>query len=260
MDSVQSKEVVVRETLQFLKRVWTDRRSWVDIPSKINGHWIPWSIEWPDADLAAIRITTAVADHEDVYFSPAQYKNRGRRYEDVLPTYWLWADLDRVTPEACMEAGFTPTLAWSSSPGRYQALWELDHACSPKGIEKLNRQMTYTLGADKSGWDLTQVLRVPGTRNFKYPNGPVVEVVLVTDEIYQPRSLMRKLQATRRFAAPSIASQLKAPVRENPVVPAQAAVLLKAGDDEVVEGERSHQIWKLECLLLEAGFSEDRVY
>jgi hypothetical protein len=257
--------VGVTKTLEFLKRVWTDRRSWVDIPSKINGHWIPWSIEWPDADLAAIRITTAVADDEDVYFSPAQYKNRGRRYEDVLPTYWLWADLDRVTPEACAEAGFTPTLAWASSPQRYQALWELDHACSPAGIERLNRQMTYTLGADKSGWDLTQVLRVPGTRNYKYPGGPEVQVCLVTDEIYHPRALLNKLRAAGRFDPPSIASPLRASDRgERPgavaVVPVQAKVLLGARDDQVVEGERSHQIWKLECLLAEAGFDQEGIY
>jgi len=248
------------ETLEFLKRVWTDRGGWVDIPSKINGHWIPWSIEWPDAELAAIRITTAVEDDEDVYFSPAQYSSKGRRYEDVLPTYWLWADLDRVTPGACIEAGFTPTLAWSSSPGRYQALWELDHACSPKGIERLNRQMTYTLGADKSGWDLTQVLRVPGTRNFKYPGGPVVEVVLVTDEIYQPRALMKRLKMMRPLDPPAMSSHVQALVRKDAQVPPAAQVLLNARPDQVVEGERSHQIWKLECQLAEAGFSEDQIY
>ena len=105
------------KTLEFLKRVWTDRQSWVDIPSKINGHWIPWSIEWPDEDLAGIRITTAVADDEDVYFSPAQYKNRGRRYEDVLPTYWLWADLDRVTPGGRLYTDTRVGIVASEVPG-----------------------------------------------------------------------------------------------------------------------------------------------
>src|SRR4030095_13271805 len=109
--------------------------------------------------------------------------------------------------------------AWSASPQRYQAWWELDHACSPKGIERLNRQMTYTLGADKSGWDLTQVLRVPGTRNYKYPGGPEVQVVLVTDEIYHPRALLNKLQSVRRFDPPSIVGQLQASDRGAAVVP-----------------------------------------
>ena len=74
--------------------------------------------------------------------------------------------------------------------------------------------MTYTLGADKSGWDLTQVLRVPGTRNYKYPGGPTVEVCLVTDEIYHPRALLNKLRAAGRFDPLSIASGVRAVERK----------------------------------------------
>jgi AAA domain/RepB DNA-primase N-terminal domain len=246
------------DTVQFLQRVWTERASWVDIPSKINGHWIPWSVEWPDPEMAAVRVASALADGEDIYFSPAQFSSRGRRYEDVLPTYWLWADLDEVHPQTCVKLGVGPTMAWQSSPGRYQALWELDHPCSPRGIEQLNRRLTYATGADKSGWDLTQVLRVPGTRNFKYTGGPVVEICLTSDEIYHPKALARKLASIRPTQLREATA--RSLVRRDPVVSTRAQVLLRAGERDVVEGERSAQLWKLECELLEGGHSEEQVY
>lgn len=263
------REVVGTDTLEFLERVWADRKGWVDIPSKIRGHWIPWPLAWPDPTMVTRRVASALADDEDIYFSPALYRNKGRRYEDVLPTYWLWADLDKVEPAFASECGLTPTIAWASSPGRYQALWELDHPCSPEGIEKLNRAITYALGADKSGWDLTQVLRLPGTRNFKYKGGPTVEVCLVTDEIYNPKKLARRLRKTRPVARAvkkrwdRIDSRPTAdgtPLAGPPEIPPQAKRLLMVSEDQVVVGERSAQLWKLECLLLEAGFTESQVY
>lgn len=229
------------------------------MPSKVNGHWIPWAECWNgDQVVFEKRVATALADEEDIYFSPAQFKNRGRRYEDVLPTYWLWADLDEVDPGTCINAGLTPTLCWQSSPGRFQALWELDHPCSPAGIEKLNRMVTYALGADKSGWDLTQVLRLPGTRNFKYDGGPNVELVLVTDEIYNPRKLARRLKdvvPTRSdTVSPEVAQSRKGTMTR------EIKVLLGTPEDRVVVGERSNNRWRLECLMLEAGWGQQEVF
>ena len=77
----------------------------------------------------------------------------------------LWADLDEVDPESIKD--YRPSIAWESSPGRYQALWlaasgDFQGASWP-GNE--NQQLTYYVGADRSGWDTTQLLRIPGWIN-----------------------------------------------------------------------------------------------
>src|SRR5215211_7968415 len=69
-----------------------------------------------------------------------------------------------------------PTAVVNSSPGRQQFYWRLSMPVPPDIGEGLNRRLAYVLGADKSGWDLTQLLRPPGTRNRKYPDTPAVEV------------------------------------------------------------------------------------
>lgn len=79
----------------------------------------------------------------------------------------LWADLDRVDPSGIED--YPPTVAWETSPGRYQALWILSagdmQGASWPGRE--NQCLTYHLEADPSGWDSTQLLRIPGWRNHK---------------------------------------------------------------------------------------------
>jgi len=45
------------------------------------------------------------------------------------------------------------------------------------------------MGADESGWDLTQLLRVPGTPNHKYPEAPIVKVVTLRNKRYDPEEL-----------------------------------------------------------------------
>ncbi|HEV8648991.1 MAG TPA: DNA-primase RepB domain-containing protein [Actinomycetes bacterium] len=87
-----------------------------------------------------------------------------------------WADLDECHPDKLL---VKPSIALETSPGRYQTLWLFDEPQDADEVEQLSKRIAYfhrAVGADVSGWDLTQLLRVPGTPNHKYPNKPTVEV------------------------------------------------------------------------------------
>ncbi len=124
----------------------------------------------------AIRFIKKQPETNDVYFCPTKFASRKRRKEFAQPSKFLWSDLDEINPDA-ISSEHKPTHAWESSPGRYQALWELDHIYSSSDIEDKNKGLAYSLGADKSGWDITQVLRIPGTYNNKYPARPPVKLM-----------------------------------------------------------------------------------
>lgn len=87
--------------------------------------------------------------------------------EVAMDEHALWADLDAVDPRSIDD--YPPTIAWETSPGRFQALWIISggdmQGASWHGGE--NQRLTYHLGADASGWDTTQLLRIPGWKNYK---------------------------------------------------------------------------------------------
>ncbi len=86
-----------------------------------------------------------------------------------------------------------PTAVVISSRGREQNWWRLSRPVEPEEGEDLNRRLAYAMAADLSGWDLTQLLRVPGTRNRKYPDAPVVELAHLFADSYDPAVLAASL-------------------------------------------------------------------
>jgi hypothetical protein len=105
--------------------------------------------------------------NDDVYWCPSLFEGPKRRLELAMDEHALWADLDEVDPRQIED--YPPTIAWETSPGRFQALWLISggdmQGASWAGRE--NQCLTYHLGADPSGWDTTQLLRIPGWANHK---------------------------------------------------------------------------------------------
>ncbi len=252
------QEVQDLEAEDFLELVYGEREGWVDLPAKVGKYWVPFHTEWPDDSAVTRRIDSSLRDGEDLYYSVAQFSQRGRNIEHVLPSHWLWADLDEVHPTEGARIGFLPTVAVQSSPGRYQALWRLTRALRPKNLERLNRGLSYCLEADRGGWDLTQVLRIPGTRNFKYPDAPVVELMWYKpDLVYDPKAVWAAVK--EHVPAAELAS-VEGTVLPRRPIPKRARLMLKAGPDEVVEGERSARLWELNCILAESGLTDTEIY
>lgn len=150
---------------------------WIDGKSgenrKANFHSGP-AFEWPptpeNATKARIIAHLKAHQNDDIYFTPSLFMEPERSTTYVAEERALWADLDEVHPDD-IPPKYEPTLVWETSPGRYQAVWlftVMNVGASDYGRE--NHRLTYFLGADPSGWDSTQLLRVPGTRNHKPEN------------------------------------------------------------------------------------------
>lgn len=180
--------------LNVLARIWgNDREGYVFLP------WIPWEADtvakrkkswhegpayyWP-RDREKIMEHLSGHEKDDVYFTPNLFNTERRLEIYAEPERTLWADLDEADPRK-IDHTYRPTIAWESSPGRYQAVWLMSKplvGASWPGKE--NHRLTTYLGADPSGWDTTQVLRVPGRRNVKpgyRENGQGVQGQLLWD-------------------------------------------------------------------------------
>lgn len=203
----------------------------------------------------------------NVYFCPQLLTEAKRTKANVSRATCAWADLDTCHPRVLL---VRPTIALETSPNRYQAFWAFEDARDPAEGESISRRIAYhhsDEGADRSGWDLTQLLRIPGTRNFKYGDGPTAPEVKVTDV----NDVKYRLSDFARYPQAEGYEHLAIPFPDELVIETGATVLGRyryklSGnawslfEQPVEEGQRSGAIFRLEMLCAEAEMTPEETF
>lgn len=198
-------------------------------------------------------IRAFVRDHadDDIYFCPHGFNRRARQKEEAVPPNMCWADLDYADPRKMQPK---PTIAFESSPGRFVGFWVTDEPIT----ESLNRRLTYHVGADKGGWDFSQVLRFPGTTNYKYDARPRVRVLWDDGPTYTIKRLEKFLPAEAVKGEETDESAADLFEKYHKSMPAWLRRELMSGKPK--PGKRSEMIWKIENALIEAGLTQEECF
>lgn len=137
---------------------------------------------WPTERVTVSNFIDSVATTHNVWFGVCLFDKEKRAREFAMPATFAWADLDEVDPTSIRPA---PTCVLESSEGRYQAFWRIGGDAIPAAVaQDYSRRLAYSTGADKSGWDIEQLLRVPWTLNFKYDPAPQVQLLAILEDTY----------------------------------------------------------------------------
>lgn len=188
----------------------------------------------------------------DIYFCPHGFNKPTRRKEFAVMPNLLWADLDEADPRTIK---YKPTIAIESSPGRFVGLWFTDKPIS----EELNQRLSYAVGADNSGWDLTQVLRVPSTTNYKYHSMPRVRILWTDGPSYKVSTLDRDLPELEGSSySGELGDAPKLFKKYERKLPHWLRRELISG--KPTEGKRSEMLWKITQTLIECGVPSDDVF
>jgi len=210
---------------------------------------------YPSADESAAQwALEKSAEGHEVYFCSHLLTGPERVKANAAEITALWGDLDGA---AVPNATLTPTAVVESSPGRFHCYWRLKAAIPPAAAEQLNRRIADRVGADASGFDLTQLLRVPYTRNHKYQGEPVVEVKeLLSSTSYAPGELERVLPAAGGEPEPNRGEQV-CEGDEPPVALSEGALRVWRGEVPKVkdggEVDKSKTLFAIGRVLYEAG-------
>lgn len=105
-------------------------------------------------------------DTGDVYLGPALYSSPKVSKDNVVSCRVAWAEYDGNTTIDLK--GLKPSAVVQTSVPTHQHIYFRTDG-NPAEIEKINRRLARFLSADTSGWDITQILRPPETRNYKQP-------------------------------------------------------------------------------------------
>lgn len=187
---------------------------------------------------------------KDIYFCPHGFTRPQRQKAHAVIPSLLWSDLDEADPRTIK---IKPTVAIESSPNRFVGLWLIDGPMN----ESLNRRLSHVIGGDKSGWDLTQVLRVPGTYNYKYNHHPRVRTLWTDGPEYSIKQIEAKLPREKNSETTSVdaseASDLYKKYEKK--LPQWLRRELLSG--KPTPGKRSEVLWKISQTLIEKGVSSD---
>lgn len=190
---------------------------------------------------------------KDLYMCPHGFSEPKRLKTSSVDPCLLYSDMDECDPHT---VPIKPTIAIESSPGRYVGYWVTDKPAS----EELNRRLAYMLKADLSGWDRTQVLRVPGTRNYKYASKPRVKVLWKDGPTYTIEKLEKLVPQLSSAKTDQELDEDAANVykRYEKIIPRKLRREITQGNPKV--GKRSEVLWKMQNDLLELGLSREEVF
>lgn len=198
------------------------------------------------------------------YFSPLRFNGTRKRGLVGKPGV-IFADFDRPVDEFPLP----PSVIIKSSYHNGHVYWFLDKPADPLEWERHARGWTHMIGADPGGWDLTQVLRVPGTLNGKYDPPQLVRV-----QLFKPDRIYKLEQFPQSDVLRSVSGDDPLPDEEKRNsylyralqinnLPLSAHYWLTVKDDELKNLgriDRSKILWGLYKQLHEAGFTQDEIY
>jgi hypothetical protein len=129
-----------------------------------------------------------------------------------------------------------------------------------KLLEEVNRSITYATVADTSGWDCTQVLRPPYTRNHKYKDKPAVTVSYASDVRYPSEAFV---------SVPKVQQVIGRSIDLNDLPTVESIVVKYAWSNDdyelfsretIPEGQRSSALMNLGYVGAEMGMQDTELY
>lgn len=242
--------------VDFLHKIWgrvCEPGDYVFLSIK-DPRWKDFHFKWDASIKGRVRdwLRQNNPENLDVYFCPLPFRKPERLAKYVKPVNLLWSDVDDGDPKK-----LRPTVLWESSPGRHHALWFIKDRMNAEDAAQLNRSLTYHLGADKGGWDLSQVLRIPGTYNHKYKSKPQVKLLHWDKKVLTEARIANKIRhkVTARVDAQDAPNDIQDILQHYSL--SRGVLNLLLGPAE--EGRRSDVIWYLENKLNEAGMSPNEI-
>jgi hypothetical protein len=250
---------VSSELNDFLNFLFEKSEGYIYAPSmeRETRDWETHFYKWPSDKAGLVSHIETTGRVKDIYISPVVWKFPGKiapntfKVSNVAYTEIDGNDFDATIYEPSMRIQ-------SSGPNNQHIYFKLDKPCEDVAeLEKINRILTYATDGDPSAWDFSQVLRPPGSKNFKYENTPEVKIVYQSSEILS-RSLFKDVQEPKKL------------IEVIKSAPALIDVIAKypwAHDDfeffqkqEIPAGSRSSAMMRLGHVCSEMGMSPEDTY
>lgn len=228
------------ESLELIKKVWqhagVQGHTFMPHIAKIGQ---PGERFFENKPLSARKpVFPDLRDSVDWYWTPGVSATDTRLAKDYPAQRVLWVDCDDNYNDQLL-TDLKPSYMWETSPGHKQAVWLMREPVQASEFHRdgLMGMLTQALGADKSGVDISQLLRVPGSVHHK--KEPYTGRILrKAGTVYSRGQVLSRVARGLGFT-PGLASELGA-------------------DDPY--GDRSKVLWRFARNAAELGLPQDLTF
>lgn len=250
----------------LLKSIWGDAEGWAITACILDDKFRHRAYRYPDDLDVLLSDLRGYNTWGNIYFYPIITPEGERKKEDIKETSVLWIDKDAGSVSDLQPR---PTICWETSEDKYQAIWKLAEPISADRAERINRYLTYKLGGDRGCWDIAHILRVPGSRNYKYDpphegtilwtEGPIYNVKELEPTEREVERLQREVKEANVPNIPdNLPSYSEVITEYGSIIPKAVWKILNEVPDE--DADWSKQLWKMERLLLQAKVPVEAVF
>lgn len=248
--------------------MWGDQQGYVYVPVKEPGtegkeKWETFFFNWPVDSEEVVQHVLKYSPNFEVYFGPALYIEPTRPIpENILGTNVLWTEFDGNAPRGGILGDKIPHPTMrvrSSNEGHEHLYWRLDYFETDRAtIERINRSIAYTLQADSSAWDSTQILRPAGSKNHKRDR--IVRLVSTSANRYSA-DFFDKLPVAKQLAKEELIlddiPDVMSVIFKYPWTSEDALFFRKS---EMATGTRSSALMRLAYTCAEMRLSDEEAY
>ena len=224
--------------------------------------------EWVRTATALLNTSGGLSPTLEVYYGINLRRGHNGEKGDVAYVGALHADIDRP-PDEALEAlarfPLPPSVVVKSGGGLHtywllKEPYEIGSASDAAYIESANKGLAHALGGDTGAWDISRVLRVPGTISHKHGGAPVELVELHPDRRYNVSDFEEWSLNVQNEAQPvsfGADADAEAALRKARPLTSEVRRLITEGHQEGTD--RSGSDFRVCCDLVRAGLSDDEV-
>ncbi len=176
---------------KYIDFLYEGQHGFVYSPIKKPDEWVSEFFAWPAERTKLLDHIRINGSDADIYICPSLFTKKEAKKDSFKSSKVVWVEFDGKEEISFKDVPEPNLIVQTSSDTHVHCYWEIEQINSSESIDEINRRLTYYLQADSSGWDSTQLLRPPTTKNFKRSKQGTVPVLLAHYEKSQAFSLSR---------------------------------------------------------------------
>lgn len=244
---------------KYVDFLFGDQQGFVYSPIKKPDDWVSEFFAWPTERTELLDHIKVNGSEHDVYICPSVFSKKEAKKDSFKSSQVVWVEFDGKEQINFKGVPTPDTIVQTSSSTHLHCYWRTGKITKSEALDEVNRRLTYYLQADSSGWDCTQLLRPPTSKNVKRGGLPVLLAHFDDKAIPRPISSFDEAPKVETKTVEITEAQLIDPTKLIPQLPLLKSLRFKIEKEQVEVGQRSQFLYKIAHELAEIGCDHTQI-